>query len=62
MELVVPSILHALCDNIIGKCVFREDWKAKEANEYEASDVKKYVDKWFNELKERTQRSVKSEE
>lgn len=33
----------------IGKYYFREDSEAKNANDYEYSDVKKYVDNWFNE-------------
>lgn len=37
----------ALSDNIVGKCVFREDWTASDANIYEKSDVKKYVEDWF---------------
>lgn len=39
----------AFCTTDIGKCAFRKDWKAEDANQYEASDVKKYVDKWFEE-------------
>lgn len=35
----------------IGKCTFREDWKAEDANVYEASDVKKYIDRWFESAK-----------
>lgn len=42
----------AFCLTDIGMCCFREDWQAKDANDYEKSDVKKYVDKWFNESKE----------
>lgn len=37
----------ALCDDFIGKYAFRENWKASDANIYETSDVKKYVDEWF---------------
>lgn len=37
----------ALCDNIVGNCAFREDWEASDTNDYEASDVKKYVDDWL---------------
>ena len=36
-----------LCDKIVGKCKFRENWKAKDANNYEASDVKKWLEKWY---------------
>lgn len=39
----------------IGNCAFRQDWKAEDANNYEASDVKKFVDAWFdNALEEAT--------
>lgn len=36
----------ALCDDIIGECAFRKDWKATDANDYEKSDVKKYLEQW----------------
>ena len=39
---------YALCDETIGNCPFRKDWGAKGANVYEASDVKKFVDNWFD--------------
>lgn len=39
---------YALCDESIGNCPFRKDWGAKDANVYEASDVKKFVDEWFD--------------
>lgn len=52
-DFTIISDKHALCDDIIGRCAFREDWKAKDANDYEASDVKKYVDDWFTRIKER---------
>ena len=34
------------CDEVIGKCAFREDYEAPDANNYEVSDVKKYVERW----------------
>lgn len=37
----------ALCDNIVGNCVFRKDWIAPDANVYEESDVKRYVENWL---------------
>lgn len=37
----------ALCTDIIGECTFRGNWKAFDANDYEASDVKKFVDAWY---------------
>lgn len=47
----VISPEYALCDTFIGKCIFRKDWKAEDANIYEASDVKKFVDDWFEKAK-----------
>lgn len=38
-----------LCDDIVGKTVFREDWEAKDANDYEASDIKKWLENWYAE-------------
>lgn len=37
----------AFCLEDIGACAFREDWRAEDANDYEKSDVKKFVDDWF---------------
>lgn len=39
----------ALCLSDIGKCEFRKDWEAEDANQYEASDIKKFVEQWFKE-------------
>lgn len=39
----------ALCDDIIGYSAFRKDWKAKDANDYEKSDIKKYLEDWWRE-------------
>ena len=39
----------AFCLTDIGAYCFREDWQAEDANDYEKSDVKKYVDEWFND-------------
>lgn len=39
----------AFCTTDIGESAFRTDWKAEDANQYEASDIKKYIDKWFEE-------------
>ena len=44
---------YTLCNDIIGECVFRKDWITKDADDYEASDIKKYVDDWFVRMKER---------
>ena len=43
----------AICNDIVGKCAFRKDWNAPDANVYEASDVKKYVDNWLEKIKEK---------
>lgn len=40
-----------LCDTTVGESAFRKDWQAGDANVYEASDVKKFVDKWFKTIK-----------
>lgn len=52
----------ALCDDIVGKCAFREDWEASDANDYEASDVKKYVEDWFEKAKTKEQEDAVKEE
>lgn len=46
-EIVLNDL--AFCKSDIGKCYFRQDFEADNANVYEFSDVKKFVDKWFNE-------------
>lgn len=43
----VISPEYALCDTIIGRGAFRKDNEAADANDYEASDIKKFVDAWF---------------
>ena len=45
----VISNKYALCDEAIAKMAFREDWEVKDANVYEKSDVKKFLDNWFKE-------------
>ena len=47
MWTIISSKL-ALCDDFIGKQPFREDCKADDANDYEASDVKKYLKDWLH--------------
>ena len=39
----------AFCLGDIGECVFRKNYHAIDANDYVQSDVKKYIDKWFEE-------------
>lgn len=43
----------ALCDSVIGEVAFREDWRAKDANDYAKSDIKKWLGNWAakNDLK-----------
>ena len=36
-----------LANEAIGMHCFRKDWNAPDANDYEASDIKNYVDEWF---------------
>lgn len=36
----------AWCDHNVGRTVFREDYEASDANDYEKSDVKKWLDQW----------------
>lgn len=38
-----------LCDDIIGQRAFREDWEIKDANNYETSDIKIYLENWAKE-------------
>ena len=40
---------YALCDEIIGQYCFRKDRRAKNANVYKASDIKKYIENWWAE-------------
>ena len=46
-EFEVISDTLALCKTDIGVCYFRKDDEAGDANDYEKSDVKKFVDEWF---------------
>lgn len=41
----------AFCLDDIGTCAFRKDWQVVDANDYEKSDVKKFVDDWFNRVR-----------
>ena len=38
----------ALCDKRVCQMAFRKDWESPYANDYDASDVKKWVDSWFS--------------
>lgn len=48
-EIISDSL--ALCTGDIGCHYFRYDYNAENANDYEASDVKKFVDEWFEKAK-----------
>ena len=37
----------AICNAIIEKGPFRQDWKAKDANDFEASDIKRRLEDWW---------------
>lgn len=45
----VISDKYILCDERLCLMSFRKDWKVENANEYQSSDIKKYLDDWFNE-------------
>lgn len=38
-----------LCDTGVGTHCFREDWQAPDANDYEKSDVKRWLEDWAKE-------------
>lgn len=38
----------ALCNDIVGKTCFRSDWRSEDANNYEKSDIKKWLANWVN--------------
>ena len=52
-KILSPTIAWMHKDDI-GRCTFRKDWEADNANDYEASDVKKFVDEWFEKVKHST--------
>lgn len=43
----VISDTFVLCDTIVGEYPFRSDYWAPDACDYNAADVKKFVEKWF---------------
>lgn len=47
-EWTVISKELALCDEVVGKHAFREDWQAEDANDYEQSDVKRFLEEWLD--------------
>ena len=49
---IISKNLAWLYEQDIGCCEFRKRWNAPDANNYAKSDIKKYVDEWFeNEVK-----------
>ena len=49
-KFTVISESYAISNSDIGYYPFRKDSKADNANNYEVSDVKKFVDEWYEEL------------
>ncbi|MCR5106097.1 MAG: hypothetical protein K6B68_16830 [Eubacterium sp.] len=58
----IISDTYALCDDMIGECAFRKDSKADNSNKYETSDIKRYVETWFEKVKEQSRDGIDSEE
>lgn len=50
-EFAIVSGTLAFCKADIGTHCFRANWKAKNGSDYEKSDVKKFVDSWFEQNK-----------
>lgn len=48
---ILSPTLAFIYNDEIGHCAFRKDQNAEDANIYEASDVKKFVDAWFAKTK-----------
>lgn len=61
-KFTVISESYAISNSNIGWCPFRKDYKADNANNYEASDVKKFVDEWYEELTKEHEISKEEEE
>ncbi len=45
---IISNHLAWLYGQDLGIYQFRDDWKAESADVYELSDVKRFVDEWFN--------------
>lgn len=56
-QIISNSLAFCLTD--IGNHCFREDLRAKDVTDYEKSDIKKYVDEWFNDFCFRGERNKK---
>lgn len=46
----VISAQYALCDEKFCRMAFRKDWRVNDANDYEASDIKRYLDSEWNKM------------
>lgn len=46
-EFKIISVELAFCMEDIGKCCFTNVWRAEDANDYETSDVQRFVNTWF---------------
>lgn len=44
---ISDTLIH--CDEVIGHTPFREDFFAEDANNYETSDIKQWVDNWYQQ-------------
>lgn len=55
-EFEIISNDKAFCLGDIGISVFNHDWKADDANVYEKSDIKKYIDDWFKNSKQENEK------
>ena len=60
-KFIIISSEYALCTKAIGFTSFRKDLKAPNNNDYEASDIKKYIDNWFDCFAENTKIQNKTE-
>ena len=41
----------ALCTSDIGKYLYRKNWQAPNANIYDKSDIKKFINDWFKKAR-----------
>lgn len=57
---VISEDLAWMYKNDIGFCPFRYDAGAEDANDYEASDIKKYVEEWLDKAIHNTTGSEKN--
>lgn len=59
---LILSKTRALCTSTIGECPFREDWRADNAADYGASDVKRFLDRWYMDTVQDMRRKINGEE